>query len=53
MHKCILQAWLSGIETVPSTGLSWEYFNCPSRYISYTFFLTAMILAASILYDYL
>uniref|UniRef100_A0A7S3VHR1 gamma-glutamylcyclotransferase n=1 Tax=Dunaliella tertiolecta TaxID=3047 RepID=A0A7S3VHR1_DUNTE len=49
----VYQAWLSGIETVPSTGLPSEYFNCPSRYISVTFFILAMILAANVLHSYL
>lgn len=31
------QAWLSSIETVPSTGLGPEYWNTPSKYLAYCY----------------
>jgi len=38
------QAWLSGLETVPSAGLGREYFDSPSRHLG-TLFLAAAALA--------
>lgn len=38
------QAWLSGLETVPSAGLGREYFDSPSRHLG-TLFLAAALLA--------
>ena len=31
------QAWLSSVDTVPSTGLPAEYFDTPAKYFAYSF----------------
>lgn len=46
LHAC--NSRLAGIETVPSAGLPAEYWNTPSKYISYAFIAFTGLMAASI-----
>ncbi len=41
------QAFLSGISTVPGTGLGSEYFNTPSKYMGYSFLLVCALITAA------
>ncbi len=43
----LLQAWLSGVETVTSTGLGSEYYNTPSKYVAYSFLAVVALLVSA------
>ncbi|MEW5306203.1 MAG: hypothetical protein WDW38_009061 [Sanguina aurantia] len=43
----LYQGWLSGIETVSSAGLGPEYYDTPSKWISYIFLAMVAIIGAA------